>query len=107
MELHDFGPAKLFDTAGIDEEGALGNKKRAKTLSTLKVRRADWEGEIEGGGGCMPSPPPPSAIKAAAPLPSLPVLPFTTTTTTTLIAAFPPPTPLSLPTYPPHLGRRD
>mmetsp|Transcript_30721 Transcript_30721/g.91052 ORF Transcript_30721/g.91052 Transcript_30721/m.91052 type:complete len:721 (-) Transcript_30721:2123-4285(-) len=36
MELHDFGPAKLFDTAGIDEEGALGNKKRAKTLSTLK-----------------------------------------------------------------------
>lgn len=38
MELHDVGPAKLFDTAGIDEAGELGEKKRRKTLSTLKVR---------------------------------------------------------------------
>ena len=37
MELHDVGPAKLFDTAGIDELGELGEKKRRKTLSTLKV----------------------------------------------------------------------
>lgn len=37
MELHDVGPAKLFDTAGIDEAGELGEKKRHKTLSTLKV----------------------------------------------------------------------
>lgn len=36
MELHDLGPAKLFDTAGIDEAGELGAKKRRKTLSTLK-----------------------------------------------------------------------
>ncbi|EFN57384.1 hypothetical protein CHLNCDRAFT_142788 [Chlorella variabilis] len=36
MELHDVGPAKLFDTAGIDEEGALGEKKRRKVLSVIK-----------------------------------------------------------------------
>jgi hypothetical protein len=36
MELHDIGPVKLFDTAGIDEAGALGDKKRRKTLSALK-----------------------------------------------------------------------
>jgi predicted GTPase len=28
MELHDVGPSKLFDTAGIDEQGELGEKKR-------------------------------------------------------------------------------
>ena len=39
MELHDVGPAKLFDTAGIDEAGELGDKKRQKTLGTLKVCR--------------------------------------------------------------------
>ena len=38
MELHAAGPAKLFDTAGIDESGALGDKKRRKVLSVLKVR---------------------------------------------------------------------
>mmetsp|Transcript_40211 Transcript_40211/g.95546 ORF Transcript_40211/g.95546 Transcript_40211/m.95546 type:complete len:147 (+) Transcript_40211:148-588(+) len=27
MELHDVGPIKLFDTAGIDETGGLGSKK--------------------------------------------------------------------------------
>ena len=37
MELHALGPAKLFDTAGVDERGELGAKKLAKTLATLKV----------------------------------------------------------------------
>lgn len=36
MEFHELGPIKLFDTAGIDEMGALGGKKRQKSLSTLK-----------------------------------------------------------------------
>lgn len=36
MELHAAGPVKLYDTAGIDEEGPLGEKKRRKVLSTLK-----------------------------------------------------------------------
>jgi small GTP-binding protein len=36
MELHDIGPCKLFDTAGVDETGELGEKKRKKALSTLK-----------------------------------------------------------------------
>ncbi|KAI8474409.1 MAG: hypothetical protein J3K34DRAFT_518152 [Monoraphidium minutum] len=36
MELHDIGPAKLFDTAGVDEEGGLGEKKRRKALAALK-----------------------------------------------------------------------
>lgn len=36
MELHDLGPVKLFDTAGIDESGQLGEKKRKKSLAALK-----------------------------------------------------------------------
>mmetsp|Transcript_30129 Transcript_30129/g.80922 ORF Transcript_30129/g.80922 Transcript_30129/m.80922 type:complete len:556 (-) Transcript_30129:521-2188(-) len=36
FELHDVGPVKIFDTAGVDESGDLGAKKRAKTLSSLK-----------------------------------------------------------------------
>ena len=36
MEMHALGPIKLFDTAGIDEKGMLGEKKRQKSLSTLK-----------------------------------------------------------------------
>lgn len=36
MELHAAGPVKLFDTAGIDEEGGLGDKKRRKVLATIK-----------------------------------------------------------------------
>lgn len=36
MELHDLGPVKLFDTAGINEAGELGEKKRKKSLATLK-----------------------------------------------------------------------
>uniref|UniRef100_A0A7S3NPP3 Uncharacterized protein n=1 Tax=Aureoumbra lagunensis TaxID=44058 RepID=A0A7S3NPP3_9STRA len=36
MELHEIGPCKIFDTAGIDEKGELGDKKRLKTFSNLK-----------------------------------------------------------------------
>lgn len=35
MELHDLGPCKLFDTAGLDEPGELGAKKRAKVCARL------------------------------------------------------------------------
>ncbi len=36
MEIHDFSPVKIFDTAGIDEPGELGTKKRIKSLNILK-----------------------------------------------------------------------
>ncbi len=36
MEIHNLGPIKLFDTAGIDEMGRLGMKKKQKTVSCLK-----------------------------------------------------------------------
>ncbi len=36
LELHALGPAKLLDTAGLDESGVLGDKKRRKALNTLK-----------------------------------------------------------------------
>jgi len=36
MEIHSLGPVKLFDTAGIDEKGNLGIKKKKKTLYCLK-----------------------------------------------------------------------
>lgn len=36
IEFHQIGPVKLFDTAGIDEKGALGEKKRLKTFAALK-----------------------------------------------------------------------
>lgn len=36
LELHALGPAKLLDTAGLDEVGGLGDKKRRKALNTLK-----------------------------------------------------------------------
>ena len=36
QEIHGLGPAKLFDTAGLDEVNLLGDKKRKKVLSTLK-----------------------------------------------------------------------
>ncbi|KAG2501618.1 hypothetical protein HYH03_000123 [Edaphochlamys debaryana] len=36
LELHDLGPAKLLDTAGLDEQGELGEKKRRKALNSLK-----------------------------------------------------------------------
>jgi [FeFe] hydrogenase H-cluster maturation GTPase HydF len=36
QEIHGLGPVKLFDTAGLDEAGNLGSKKRAKGLADLK-----------------------------------------------------------------------
>lgn len=36
QEIHGMGPVKLFDTAGLDEAGDLGSKKRAKGLADLK-----------------------------------------------------------------------
>lgn len=36
MEIHSIGPAKLLDTAGLDEESRLGEKKRQKTLAALE-----------------------------------------------------------------------
>jgi [FeFe] hydrogenase H-cluster maturation GTPase HydF len=36
QEIHGIGPVKLFDTAGLDETGKLGEKKRHKTLNDLK-----------------------------------------------------------------------
>jgi [FeFe] hydrogenase H-cluster maturation GTPase HydF len=36
QEIHGMGPAKLFDTAGLDEASGLGLKKRAKVLADLK-----------------------------------------------------------------------
>jgi len=37
IELEGIGPAILVDTAGIDDEGELGQKRIAKTKSVLKV----------------------------------------------------------------------
>ena len=36
MELHGLGPLKLMDTAGFDESGELGDKKREKVTTALK-----------------------------------------------------------------------
>ncbi len=36
MEMHGLGPVRLFDTAGIDEAGRLGDKKRRKVDAVLK-----------------------------------------------------------------------
>jgi len=36
MEIHELGPVKIFDTAGIDETGILGEKKKQKTFNALK-----------------------------------------------------------------------
>lgn len=35
-EIHGMGPVKLFDTAGMDERGELGEKKRKKAENDLK-----------------------------------------------------------------------
>ena len=35
-EIHGLGPVKLFDTAGMDEQGNLGEKKRKKAENDLK-----------------------------------------------------------------------
>ncbi len=36
MEIHELGPVKVFDTAGIDEIGKLGEKKKVKSFNALK-----------------------------------------------------------------------
>ncbi|MBD3279043.1 MAG: GTP-binding protein [Candidatus Aegiribacteria sp.] len=36
MEIHSLGPVRIMDTAGLDEESGLGEKKRKKTLSALE-----------------------------------------------------------------------
>jgi len=36
FEIHGLGPVKLYDTAGYDEPGELGGKKRDKVLAGLK-----------------------------------------------------------------------
>ena len=36
MEMHKIGATKIFDTAGIDEMGLLGDKKRDKTFKIMK-----------------------------------------------------------------------
>jgi [FeFe] hydrogenase H-cluster maturation GTPase HydF len=36
MEIHDFGPVKLSDTAGLDETTTLGQKKQEKSIIALK-----------------------------------------------------------------------
>lgn len=36
LEIHGFGPVKLFDTAGLNEFSALGKKKKLKALNALK-----------------------------------------------------------------------
>lgn len=35
-EIHGIGPLKFFDTAGVDEKGDLGDKKREKIYADLK-----------------------------------------------------------------------
>lgn len=35
MEIHSLGPCKIFDTAGIDEAGELGEKKRKRAMNAL------------------------------------------------------------------------
>lgn len=36
MEIHGLGPVKILDTAGIDENNALGEKKRKKTYEAVE-----------------------------------------------------------------------
>lgn len=36
MEIHDLGPFKILDTAGVDEFSALGAKKRRKTYKAIE-----------------------------------------------------------------------
>ena len=36
QEIHGIGPVKIFDTAGCDEAGKLGEKKKKKMLNDLK-----------------------------------------------------------------------
>lgn len=36
MEIHNLGPVKIIDTAGIEEQGELGEKKRRKAIQALE-----------------------------------------------------------------------
>lgn len=36
MEIHGLGPVRILDTAGLDEDSGLGEKKRKKTLAALE-----------------------------------------------------------------------
>ena len=36
MEIHALGPCRILDTAGLDEDSGLGEKKRMKTLAALE-----------------------------------------------------------------------
>lgn len=36
LQIHDFGPVKLFDTAGLNEFSQVGEKKKFKALQALK-----------------------------------------------------------------------
>ena len=36
MEIHALGPVRILDTAGLDEESGLGEKKRMKTLTAIE-----------------------------------------------------------------------
>ncbi len=36
MEIHAVGPVRILDTAGLDEDSGLGEKKRRKTLAALE-----------------------------------------------------------------------
>lgn len=36
MEIHGLGPVRLLDTAGLDEESILGEKKKKKTIAALE-----------------------------------------------------------------------
>ena len=36
MEIHNLGPVKIIDTAGINEKGDLGEKKRKKSMIALE-----------------------------------------------------------------------
>lgn len=36
MEIHGMGPVRIYDTAGLDEHGELGDKKRIKAMKDLR-----------------------------------------------------------------------
>ena len=36
MEIHEMGPFKVLDTAGVDEKSKLGDKKRKKTFEAIE-----------------------------------------------------------------------
>jgi [FeFe] hydrogenase H-cluster maturation GTPase HydF len=55
MEIHNLGPVKIIDTAGINEKGDLGEKKRKKSMialeeSDLCLLTIDFIDAINGDG---------------------------------------------------------